>query len=70
MRVVRSSAGGPVVLAALYCALNCWAARRWEVCAAGYKEGRVMEMVPSWPAVRREAVIAMPLRAARVVPWG
>ena len=26
--------------------------------------------VPSWPAVRREVVIAMPLRAARVVPWG
>ena len=29
-----------------------------------------MEIVPSWPAVRREVVIAMPLRAARVVPWG
>jgi hypothetical protein len=27
-------------------------------------------MVPSWPAVRREVVMAMPLRAARVVPWG
>lgn len=29
-----------------------------------------MEIVPSWPAVRREAVIAMPFRAASVVPWG
>lgn len=27
-------------------------------------------MVPSWPAVRREVVIARPLRAARVVPCG
>ena len=26
--------------------------------------------MPSWPAVRREGVIAMPLRAARVVPCG
>ena len=29
-----------------------------------------MEIVPSWPAVRREVVIAMPFSAARVVPWG